>query len=190
MWCRIDVLIYHLSTPLPPSLLPFSPSTSHCQGDTLENVSKELDCIITTGFYFFQTSNSIPELTLEYSPSRSHQSSQSLPLPLSQPSNHVVLHQESQSGPEAEVNIQRSEQWNSEQIDDFVRKLGFLDTEKEDGDKIRHFLHINEVGSLCVNLDCDYIRKLSDSRFTRSYNNILLCSTNRQHTNCWISLYI
>lgn len=37
------------------------------------------------------------------------------------------------------------ERWNSEQINDFVRKLGFLDTEKAGGEKIKHFLHINEV---------------------------------------------
>ena len=35
--------------------------------------------------------------------------------------------------------------WNSEQIGDFVRKLGFLDTRKEGGDQIKHFLYINEV---------------------------------------------
>ena len=39
------------------------------------------------------------------------------------------------------------ERWNTEQIGDFVRKLGFLDKEKdkEGGDKIKHFLHVNEV---------------------------------------------
>ena len=57
-----------------------------------------------------------------------------------------TLQQELQSGHEREttqtVNVQH---WNSEQISDFVRKLGFLDTENEGGDKIKHFLHINEV---------------------------------------------
>ena len=37
------------------------------------------------------------------------------------------------------------ERWSKEQIDDFVRKLGFLDSEKEGGDKIKNFLHLNEV---------------------------------------------
>jgi hypothetical protein len=39
------------------------------------------------------------------------------------------------------------ERWNTEQIGDFVRKLGFLDKEKDkgEGDKIKHFLHVNEV---------------------------------------------
>ena len=47
----------------------------------------------------------------------------------------------------AGMKLRNFEQWNTEQIGDFVRKLGFLDKEKdkEGGDKIKHFLHINEV---------------------------------------------
>lgn len=41
--------------------------------------------------------------------------------------------------------VSRKENWNREQINDFVRKLGFLDAQKEGGDQIKHFLHINEV---------------------------------------------
>ena len=37
------------------------------------------------------------------------------------------------------------EQWNSEQIRDFVRKLGFMDTRGEGGEKIKHFRHISSV---------------------------------------------
>ena len=37
------------------------------------------------------------------------------------------------------------QRWTSEQIADFVRKLGFLGTEKERGDKIKLFLHLNSV---------------------------------------------
>ena len=37
------------------------------------------------------------------------------------------------------------QRWNSEQIADFVRKLGFLDTKQEGGDMIRKFLHLNSV---------------------------------------------
>jgi hypothetical protein len=33
---------------------------------------------------------------------------------------------------------------NGEQIRDFVRKLGFLDKDKDD-EKIKHFLHLNQV---------------------------------------------
>lgn len=37
------------------------------------------------------------------------------------------------------------QRWTSEQISDFVRKLGFLDAEKEGGVKIKEFLHLNSV---------------------------------------------
>ena len=47
----------------------------------------------------------------------------------------------------AGVRLTNFERWNTEQIGDFVRKLGFLDKEKDkgEGDKIKHFLHVNEV---------------------------------------------
>ena len=135
----------------PPLPFPSSP-----QGDTLENVAKELDCIITTGKYLFlssDTSTSRTELMLEYSPSHSHQSPPPPHLPPSQPSSledpevrvfpRVISRLNSQNGPETlGVNAER---WNGEQINDFVRKLGFLDAEKEGGDTIKHFLHVNEV---------------------------------------------
>lgn len=35
--------------------------------------------------------------------------------------------------------------WTSEQIGDFVRKLGFLHSEKEGGERIKSFLHLNFV---------------------------------------------
>ena len=63
---------------------------------------------------------------------------------------------ESQGGSElygtgtAGTKLTNFERWNTEQIGDFVRKLEFLDKEKdrEGGDKIKHFLYINEVISL------------------------------------------
>ena len=42
------------------------------------------------------------------------------------------------------------ESMNIEQVKDFVRKLGFMDKEKEGGDKIKHFLHLSQV--LLVNI--------------------------------------
>ena len=42
-------------------------------------------------------------------------------------------------------NRPKLEQWNSEQIRDFVKKLGFLETEKEEGEKIKHFRQISAV---------------------------------------------
>ena len=88
------------------------------------NLATELDCIIAIGNYLFLTpeNGSEAELILEY---------QFFPPP-------------SLKDSEAVVNMQH---WNSEQISDFVRNLGFLDTEKDKagGDKIKHFLHVNEV---------------------------------------------
>ena len=43
----------------------------------------------------------------------------------------------------------KPEQWNTEQIGDFVRKLGFMDTEREGGEKIKRFKHISSVSTLC-----------------------------------------
>ena len=163
---------------------------------------KKLDCIIETGYYFFNTSSSVTELMLEYNPSLSHQSSPSPSQPTSVKDPEAVprhmqtfpyLQQESPSVHEREViqvadvqcgtevtqvadvqceiektqvmDVQREtevsqvvdvqhetevsqvvdvQRWNHEQIGDFVCKLGFLDMEKI-GDKIKHFLHVNEV---------------------------------------------
>ena len=104
---------------------------------------------------------------LEYTPSASHHTCVTSSLQSSQPSSledvetvpphtqtfpDVVLQQESQNRHDTlVVNVQR---WNSEQINDFVRKLGFLDTEKEGGDNIKHFLHVNEV---CLCWVCDFV---------------------------------
>ena len=135
--------------------IPLRPSSPPLQGDALENVVKELNSIITTGKYLFlssDTSTSRTELMLEYSPSYSHQSPPPPHLPPSQPSSledpevhvfPVISRLNSQNGPETlGVN---AECWNGEQINDFVHWLGFLDAEKEGGDEIKHFLHVNEV---------------------------------------------
>ena len=37
------------------------------------------------------------------------------------------------------------QKWNDDQINDFVRKLGFLDVEGAVGDKINQFLYLNQV---------------------------------------------
>lgn len=39
------------------------------------------------------------------------------------------------------------QKWSDEHINDFVRKLGFLDAEGTVGDQINHFLHLNQVQS-------------------------------------------
>ena len=40
------------------------------------------------------------------------------------------------------------QKWSEEQINDFVRKLGFLDAEGETGVKIGYFLYLSQVLSL------------------------------------------
>lgn len=163
----------HLNTP-PPSSLPL------LQGDTLQNVANELDCIISTGYYIFTLSQDSSggmsaQIMLEYKPStsspqtqpHSHSSSGTPSHGFSSSSEHqplsfeeaaaippertlprILLRTESQQlGHEIGQKLSNMERWNTEQIGDFVRKLGFLDKEKdrEGGDKIKHFLHVNEV---------------------------------------------
>ena len=41
------------------------------------------------------------------------------------------------------------ERWESEQITDFVRKLGFMESKKGE-EQIQHFLHLNEVITLVL----------------------------------------
>ena len=43
----------------------------------------------------------------------------------------------------------KTEHWNTDQIDDFIRKLGFLDKHKETevGNMVKHFLFVNEVST-------------------------------------------
>lgn len=158
----------------------------HCifQGDTLQNVANELDCIINTGYYIFTLTQDSScgvstQIMLEYKPSTSPQQQQqpnsnltssgqhsqapsssdqqplsfedgtfpppdrTLPRMLTRTESQVVSSDLQGVGPST------MERWNTEQIGDFVRKLGFLDKEKdkEGGDKIKHFLHVNEVCS-------------------------------------------
>ena len=64
----------------------------------------------------------------------------------SRPSKNDLKSGELRSGDlEVMVGRPKQEQWNSEQIRDFVRKLGFMDTERQVGEKIKHFKHISSV---------------------------------------------
>ena len=117
-----------------------------------------------TGNYFFLAPNTISsgaDLMLEYVPSAIPLLS---PLPTSQPSSlvfedpealaslnpHICLGRDSQNEYETKSMKGDEQQWNSKQINDFVHKLGFLDTGEESGDKIKDFLHISEV---CMHWD-------------------------------------
>lgn len=101
--------------------LPFLFLLTYCmKGDTLENVAQELDCIINTGNYTFHLRDTEGQMFLEYKFHTSQMDSDADPI---------------------------CRKMNGEQIRDFVRKLGFLDKDKdEDGaQKIKHFLHHNQV---------------------------------------------
>ena len=112
------------------------------QGDTLQNVAKDLDSIIQTGHYQFEfSSTEAIVISLHYCHADSAQAT-----PLGQPSSlEEGPPQRPQAGKKEGKEGTGKERWSKEQIDDFVRKLGFLDAEKEGGDKIKHFLHLNEV---------------------------------------------
>ncbi len=56
----------------------------------------------------------------------------------------TTISQPEGSEKESEVKFQ-VKSMNIEQVKDFVRKLGFMDKEKEGGDKIKHFLHLSQV---------------------------------------------
>lgn len=125
---------------------------SRAEGDTLQNVAKELDGILQSGYYTFRLSSASTgaELFLKYD---LHSSLPLGPRPPGQGSQPPSLEN---MGPRTlprmdsrgdEYPSTTTELWNNEQINDFVRKLGFLDTEKEGGDSIKQFLHINEVST-------------------------------------------
>ena len=121
--------------------------------DALENVSHELKYIFKTGYYHFGSTtsdgrNSI-QLRLHYQaesatkrqPRVDRQDSTSAEMTL----NEVKLGLEDPSLPDKTETLQTVlEQWGSEQIMDFVQKLGYVES-KEDEEQIQHFLVLNEV---------------------------------------------
>lgn len=126
----------------------------------MKNVGEELCCIINTGCYTFSLGEeelgSGEGIFLEYEPS----TTQSLSLSTS-------LGEEPQDEHCGAVGKVRREKWNSEQIGDFVRKLGFIVIDNEDLEKlgldvtreqIKDFLYLNQVSlticRLCMGLSC------------------------------------
>ena len=105
-------------------------------------MAKDLDCIIQTGHYQFEfTSSEGIVMTLQYCPADSPQAAlpaQPSSLENGSPQRPRPTKPSDKEGPGGK------ERWSKEQIDDFVRKLGFWDAEKGE-DKIKHFLHLNEV---------------------------------------------
>lgn len=103
------------------------------QGDTVEGLSDELKHIMETGYYQFSLHLTSDGVT----------------------GNVELLHQRSmysscEKGEEIKATMTRStymveQKWNNEEINDFVRKLGFLDVKGEMGAKIDHFIYVNQV---------------------------------------------
>ena len=120
-------------------------------------MANELECIINTGMFIFTLSSGgasggEASMTLEYVPSAQsvfppimHAEEGGTPRTLPNSGNYL------ESGlSNGAHGANRTENWNGEQINDFVRKLGFLDAQREGGDQIKHFLHINEVEIICL----------------------------------------
>ena len=114
---------------------------SFSQGETIENVANELDHILDTGIFNFTFSSdesSTADIILVYQPSQ--------PV-TAQPDTDSIgsLGDRERSPLDRGSTLIVDQHWNSEHIADFVRKLGFLDTEREGGDRIKFFIHLNSV---------------------------------------------
>ena len=99
------------------------------QGDTLQGVAAELNCVLDSGYYRFMFNSTTDAISataeLHYIP-------------------HSTRYQN--VGEVKEQPIAPTEyKWSEDQISDFVRKLGFLDAEGTAASQIKTFLHLNQV---------------------------------------------
>jgi len=122
------------------------------QGDTLENVSKELDCIMSTGYFELivvpKQRNKVSQITgtvheckskvlLHYQPKWEHYHQQYM--------CRTYVTNKLRTPPSLKRNLLCSQvQWNSDQIDEFVRKLGFLEAQKVE-QPVKRFQQLNQV---------------------------------------------
>ena len=110
------------------------------QGDTQQNVVNDLEKIFQTGQYNFIIPENIADpgkFELMYKPSTKRPSIV-LAETLSEKQTSVIPKQDNPVKADLEI-------WDCDQIGTFVRKLGFLDSEKAGGEMVKPFLHINEV---------------------------------------------
>ena len=111
----------------------------------MQNVAGDLDRIFQTGHYNFLIPEKLAEpgkVELVYKPSAKR----------TQVFNAEILSEEETSGIRRKGDSLKAEIWDCEQTRTFVRKLGFLDSEKAGGEMVKPFLHINEV--CCVLNTC------------------------------------
>ena len=137
-------------------------------------MANELECIITTGLFIFTLSSGgasggEASMALQYVPS-----AQSVFPPITQVEEGGTPRTLPNSGNYHESGLSngahganRTENWNREQINDFVRKLGFLDAQREGGDQIKHFLHINEVQYCAYKMNICNVHVNVNNRFSQ-----------------------
>ena len=120
--------------------------THFLQGDTTQNVAGDLDRIFQTGHYNFLIPENVAvpgKVELVYKPSTKR----------TRALNGGIPSEKQTTGIHQKRDSIKAEIWDCEQIGTFVRKLGFLDSEKAGGEMVKPFLHINEVclstGTLC-----------------------------------------
>ena len=104
----------------------------------MQNVAGDLERIFKTGNYNFIIPENVAEpgkVELVYKPS-----TKQTPV-----ENAEVTDEEQTSGIHQKCDSVKAEIWDREQAGTFVRKLGFLDSEKAGGEMVKPFLHINEV---------------------------------------------
>ena len=98
------------------------------QGDTLEGVENELKYVLETGYYQF---------FLRLTPEGVQGSVELL--------YRRSVYTDEGACLQGRSSYMVEQKWNEEQINDFVRKLGFLDAEVETGVKINQFLYLSQV---------------------------------------------
>ena len=126
----------------------------------MENVSTELDCIMETGYFelVVKPKRIVGTSRMDYEATTEHYSGVLLHYEPTMTSflQRRRLHTLSESHDDASLSVtsppvQRqfscvAETWTNEQIDDFVRKLGFLEAQSADVEqKVKVFQQLNQV---------------------------------------------
>ena len=129
----------------------------------MENVSTELDCIMETGCFKLVVNpkritrttgmdfEAAPEhnsgVYVHYEPTMTSFLQKRRLQTLSE--SHDETPMPIMSPPVTRLHSYIAETWNNEQIDDFVRKLGFLEAQSADVEqKVKLFQQLNQVASL------------------------------------------
>ena len=104
----------------------------------MQNVASDLEKIFQTGHYNFIIPENMAEsgkVELMYRPSTKQ----------TQVLNAEIPSEVQTSGIHGKDESVKAQIWDCEHASTFVRKLGFLDSEKTGGEMVKPFLHINEV---------------------------------------------